>query len=222
MIVIVTAILTLAFSICFFFRTRIGLAMQAASQNQWRPIHWDPRQAYHSLGLGIVGHGSLCGSRAFCFASKGPPMVIRLTADCWASKPFAAAAIGGFRLDFPVRCWGVDSFGWLNLCFALWDLPVVSQIAPMQLAAHPDFRSWAHISPRTMRKEGCKHALCFQNLLYDADVSLFNIARRRCWYGCCSCWCLARRVFCLAIAMPNLAGVRITGIFDTGRLQVWG
>ena len=74
LIVVVTAILTLAFYL-FFSRTRMGLAMQAASQNQLAAIYMGiPVKRIHSLCLGTCWRSCRGRRRALCIERRHRPL----------------------------------------------------------------------------------------------------------------------------------------------------
>lgn len=91
MIIIVTLILTVLLYL-FFIRTKLGLAMQAASQNQLAAYYMGiPVKRIHSLIWGLAG--IVAAIAGILFASKG---TIDPTAGLLGIKAFAAAVIGGF------------------------------------------------------------------------------------------------------------------------------
>ena len=91
LIVIATVILTLALFL-FFSRTKLGIAMQAASQNQLVAYYMGiPVKRIQSLVWSLSGMVSAIAG--ILFASKG---AIDPSSGLFGIKAFAAAAIGGF------------------------------------------------------------------------------------------------------------------------------
>ena len=124
LIVVVTAILTLAFYL-FFSRTRMGLAMQAASQNQLAAIYMGiPVKRIHSLVWGLAG--VVAAVAGVLFASKG---AIDPSTGLLGIKAFAAAAIGGFG-SLPGAFLGGLIIGLVEPFASRYGPPGVSQIAP--------------------------------------------------------------------------------------------
>jgi branched-chain amino acid transport system permease protein len=124
LIVMVTAILTLAFYL-FFSRTRMGLAMQAASQNQLAAIYMGiPVKRIHSLVWGLAG--VVAAVAGVLFASKG---AIDPSTGLLGIKAFAAAAIGGFG-SLPGALLGGLIIGLVEPFASRYGPPGVSQIAP--------------------------------------------------------------------------------------------
>lgn len=90
-VIVVTSALTLALYL-FFARTRTGVAMQAASQNQLAAYYMGvPVRRMYSLVWGLSG--ALAAIAGVLFASKGS---IDPNAGLLGIKAFAAAIIGGF------------------------------------------------------------------------------------------------------------------------------
>ena len=124
LIVLVTALLTLLFYL-FFSRTRIGLAMQAASQNQLAAYYMGiPVKRIHSLVWGLSG--MVAAVAGILFASKG---AIDPAAGLLGIKAFAAAAIGGFG-SLPGALVGGLIIGVVEPLASRYGPPGVSQIAP--------------------------------------------------------------------------------------------
>ncbi|MEP1091127.1 MAG: branched-chain amino acid ABC transporter permease [Rhizobiaceae bacterium] len=91
LIVIATVILTVALYL-FFSRTKLGVAMQAASQNQLAAYYMGiPVKRIQSLVWGLSG--MVAAIAGILFASKG---AIDPSSGLLGIKAFAAAAIGGF------------------------------------------------------------------------------------------------------------------------------
>lgn len=89
--IIVTVVLTIALFF-FFSRTKLGLAMQAASQNQLAAYYMGiPVKRIQSLVWGLSG--VLAAVAGILFAAKAP---IDPSSGLLGIKAFAAAAIGGF------------------------------------------------------------------------------------------------------------------------------
>ena len=90
-IVVTTILLTLALYL-FFSRTKLGLAMQAASQNQLAAYYMGiPVKRVASLIWGLSG--AVAAVAGILFASKG---AVDPSAGLLGIKAYAAAAIGGF------------------------------------------------------------------------------------------------------------------------------
>ena len=124
LIVLVTAILTLVFYF-FFSRTRTGLVMQAASQNQLAAIYMGiPVKRIHSLVWGLSG--MVAAIAGVLFASKG---AIDPSTGVLGIKAFAAAAIGGFG-SLPGALFGGLIIGLVEPLASRYGPPGVSQIAP--------------------------------------------------------------------------------------------
>ena len=124
LIVFVTAALTLLFYV-FFSRTRLGLAMQAASQNQLAAYYMGiPVRRIHSLVWGLSG--MVAAVAGILFASKG---AIDPATGLLGIKAFAAAAIGGFG-SLPGALVGGLIIGVVEPLASRYGPPGVSQIAP--------------------------------------------------------------------------------------------
>ena len=124
LIVIVTGILTALFYL-FFSRTRLGLAMQAASQNQLAAYYMGiPVRQVHSLVWGLSG--MVAAVAGILFASKG---AIDPSTGLLGIKAFAAAAIGGFG-SLPGALVGGLIIGLVEPLAARYGIAGVSQIAP--------------------------------------------------------------------------------------------
>jgi len=90
-VIIVTFLLTL-FLYQFFQRTKLGLAMQASSQNQMAAYYMGiPVRRVHGLIWGLAG--AVAGVAGILFASQG---AIDPNIGLLGIKAFAAAVIGGF------------------------------------------------------------------------------------------------------------------------------
>ncbi|WP_157016312.1 branched-chain amino acid ABC transporter permease [Mesorhizobium xinjiangense] len=90
-IIVVTLILTVALYI-YFNRTKLGVAMQAASQNQLAAYYMGiPVKRVHSLVWALAG--AVAAVAGILFASKGS---IDPSVGLLGIKAFAAAVIGGF------------------------------------------------------------------------------------------------------------------------------
>jgi branched-chain amino acid transport system permease protein len=124
LIVVVTAVLTLIFFL-FFSRTRIGLAMQAASQNQLAAYYMGiPVKRIQSLVWGLSG--MVAAVAGILFASKG---AIDPSTGLLGIKAFAAAAIGGFG-SLPGALLGGLIIGLSEPLASRYGPPGISQIAP--------------------------------------------------------------------------------------------
>ena len=124
LIVFVTACLTLVFFL-FFSHTRIGLAMQAASQNQLAAYYMGiPVRRVQSVVWGLSG--MVAAVAGILFASKG---AIDPSTGLLGIKAFAAAAIGGFG-SLPGALLGGLIIGLVEPLASRFGPPGVSQIAP--------------------------------------------------------------------------------------------
>ncbi len=124
MIVVVTAALTLLFYL-FFSKSRIGLAMQAASQNQLAAYYMGiPVKRIHSLVWGLSG--MVAAVAGILFASKG---AIDPSTGLLGIKAFAAAAIGGFG-SLPGALLGGIIIGLVEPLASRYGPAGISQIAP--------------------------------------------------------------------------------------------
>ena len=91
MVILVTVILTIVLYF-FFVRTKLGVAMQASSQNQLAAYYMGiPVKRVHSMIWGLSG--IVAAIAGILFASKG---TIEPSAGLLGIKAFAAAVIGGF------------------------------------------------------------------------------------------------------------------------------
>ena len=123
-IIVVTVVLTLSLFL-FFSRTKLGVAMQAASQNQL---------AAYYMGIPVkriqsrvwARSGAVAAVAGILFASKG---AIDPSAGLLGIKAFAAAAIGGFG-SLPGALIGGLIIGLVEPLSSRYGMPGVSQIAP--------------------------------------------------------------------------------------------
>lgn len=126
-IIIVTIILTILLFL-FFSRTRLGVAMQAASQNQLAAYYMGiPVKRIQSLVWALSG--ALAAVAGILFASKG---AIEPNIGLLGIKAFAAAAIGGFG-SLPGALVGGLIIGIVEQVTSRYGVPGVSQIAPYAL-----------------------------------------------------------------------------------------
>lgn len=124
LVVIVTIILTISLFI-FFSKTKLGLAMQAASQNQLAAYYMGiPVKRIQSMVWGLSG--AVAAVAGILFASKG---AIDPSAGLLGIKAFAAAAIGGFG-SLPGALLGGLIIGIVEPLSSRYAPPGVSQIAP--------------------------------------------------------------------------------------------
>lgn len=123
-IIVVTVILTIALFL-FFGRTKVGMSMQAASQNQLAAYYMGiPVKRMQSLVWALSG--AVAAVAGILFASKG---AIDPSAGLLGIKAFAAAAIGGFG-SLPGALLGGLIIGLVEPLSARYGMPGVSQIAP--------------------------------------------------------------------------------------------
>ncbi|MEM7299895.1 MAG: branched-chain amino acid ABC transporter permease [Pseudomonadota bacterium] len=124
MVVVVTVILTLVLFL-FFSRTKLGVAMQAASQNQLAAYYMGiPVKRVQSLIWALAG--AVAAIAGVLFASKG---AIDPTAGLLGIKAFAAAVIGGFG-SLPGALLGGLIIGLVEPFSARYMTAGWSQIAP--------------------------------------------------------------------------------------------
>ncbi len=91
-VVIITTVVLTALLYFYFSRTKLGVAMQAASQNQLAAYYMGiPVKRLHSLVWALAG--ALAAVAGILFASKGS---IDPSTGLLGIKAFAAAVIGGF------------------------------------------------------------------------------------------------------------------------------
>lgn len=126
-VIVVTLVLTLGLWM-FFRHTKIGLAMQAASQNQMAAYYMGiPVKRVQGLVWGLAG--AVAGIAGILYASKG---AVDPNAGFIGIKAFAAAVIGGFG-SLPGALAGGVIVGLIEP-FAARYLPAgYSQIAPYAL-----------------------------------------------------------------------------------------
>lgn len=123
-IIVVTVILTIAL-FAFFAKTKLGMAMQAASQNQLAAYYMGiPVKKIQSLVWALSG--AVAAVAGILFASKG---AIDPSAGLLGIKAFAAAAIGGFG-SLPGALIGGLIIGLVEPLSSRYGMPGVSQIAP--------------------------------------------------------------------------------------------
>ncbi len=123
-VIIVTVILTILLYF-FFQKTKLGVAMQAASQNQLAAYYMGiPVKRIQSLVWGLSG--ALAAVAGILFASKG---AIEPNIGLLGIKAFAAAAIGGFG-SLPGALLGGLIIGVVEQLASRYGAPGVSQIAP--------------------------------------------------------------------------------------------
>ena len=126
-IIVVTVLLTLGLYL-FFSRTKLGVAMQAAAQNQLAAYYMGiPVKRIQSLVWALSG--AVAAVAGILFASKG---AIDPTTGLLGIKAFAAAAIGGFG-SLPGALIGGLIIGLVEAIAARYGMPGVSQIAPYAL-----------------------------------------------------------------------------------------
>lgn len=126
-VIIVTVLMTI-FLYQFFQRTKLGLAMQAASQNQMAAYYMGiPVKRVQGLVWGLSG--AVAGVAGILFASKG---AIDPNAGLLGIKAFAAAVIGGFG-SLPGALAGGLIVGVIEPFAARYLAAGYSQIAPYAL-----------------------------------------------------------------------------------------
>lgn len=126
-VMIVTLILTLALYL-FFRTTRIGIAMQAASQNQLAAYYVGiPVRRLNSLIWALSG--VLAAVAGILFASKGS---VDPSTGLLGIKAFAAAVIGGFG-SLPGALLGGLLVGVIEPFASFYTAPGYSQITPYAL-----------------------------------------------------------------------------------------
>lgn len=123
-VIIVTAVLTLALW-AFFAKTRVGVAMQASSQNQLAAYYMGiPVKRISSLIWAVAGITATVAG--VLFASKGS---IDPASGLLGIKAFAAAVIGGFG-SLPGALMGGLIIGVIEPLAQYYGAPGYSQIAP--------------------------------------------------------------------------------------------
>jgi branched-chain amino acid transport system permease protein len=126
-IIVTTFVLTLLLW-QFFQRTKVGLAMQAASQNQMAAYYMGiPVKRVHGLVWALAG--IVAAVAGILYASKG---AIDPNAGFIGIKAFAAAVIGGFG-SLPGALMGGLIVGIIEPFAARYLPPGYSQIAPYVL-----------------------------------------------------------------------------------------
>lgn len=126
--IIVTTVLLTFFLYQFFQRTKLGLAMQAASQNQMAAYYMGiPVKRMQGLIWGLAG--AVAAVAGILFASKG---AIDPNAGLLGIKAFAAAVIGGFG-SLPGALVGGLIVGVIEPFASRYLAPGYSQIAPYAL-----------------------------------------------------------------------------------------
>ncbi|MGE4612392.1 MAG: branched-chain amino acid ABC transporter permease [Paracoccaceae bacterium] len=126
-VIVVTLLLTL-FLFLFFQRTRLGLAMQAASQNQLAAYYMGvPVKRIQGLIWGLAG--VVAGVAGILFATKG---AVDPSTGLLGIKAFAAAVIGGFG-SLPGALIGGLVVGVIEPFASRYMPPGYSQIAPYAL-----------------------------------------------------------------------------------------
>ena len=125
--ILVTLLLTIGLYF-FFSRTRLGVAIQASSQNQLAAYYMGiPVKRVYSLTWGISG--AVAAVAGILFASRG---TIEPNIGLLGIKAFAAAAIGGFG-SLPGALLGGVLIGVVEQIASRYALPGLSQIAPYAL-----------------------------------------------------------------------------------------
>ncbi|MFD0915806.1 branched-chain amino acid ABC transporter permease [Pseudahrensia aquimaris] len=123
-IIIVTILLTVMLYL-FFSKTKLGISMQAASQNQLAAYYMGiPVKRVQSLVWGLSG--AVAAVAGILFASKG---AIEPSIGLLGIKAFAAAAIGGFG-SLPGALVGGLIIGVVEQLASRYGVPGISQIAP--------------------------------------------------------------------------------------------
>ena len=123
-IIVVTIVLT-ALLFGFFSKTKLGMAMQASSQNQLAAYYMGiPVKRIQSLVWALSG--AVAAIAGILFASKG---AIEPNIGLLGIKAFAAAAIGGFG-SLPGALVGGLIIGLVEQISSRYGVPGVSQIAP--------------------------------------------------------------------------------------------
>ena len=123
-IIVVTLLLTGSLFV-FFTYTKLGVAMQAASQNQLAAYYMGiPVKRIQSLVWALSG--AVAAVAGILFASKG---AIDPSAGLLGIKAFAAAAIGGFG-SLPGALVGGLIIGLVEPISSRYGMPGISQIAP--------------------------------------------------------------------------------------------
>jgi len=126
-VIVVTFLLTVALFV-FFAKTRTGVAMQAASQNQLAAYYMGiPVRRVHSLIWGLAG--VVAAIAGILFASKSS---IDPNTGLLGIKAFAAAVIGGFG-SLPGALLGGLIIGLIEPFAARYGASGYSQIAPYLL-----------------------------------------------------------------------------------------
>ncbi|MEE9314600.1 MAG: branched-chain amino acid ABC transporter permease [Rhizobiaceae bacterium] len=125
--IVMTLVLTLVLYL-FFSRTKLGVAMQAAAQNQLAAYYMGvPVKRIQSLVWALSG--AVAAIAGILFASKGS---IDPTVGFLGIKAFAAAAIGGFG-SLPGALIGGLIIGLVEAFAGRYGAPGISQIAPYAL-----------------------------------------------------------------------------------------
>ncbi len=127
LIIVVTLILTILLFF-FFSRTKLGVAMQASSQNQLAAYYMGiPVKRIQSLVWALSG--ALAAVAGILFAAKG---AIEPNIGLLGIKAFAAAAIGGFG-SLPGALVGGLIIGVVEQVASRYGITGLSQIAPYAL-----------------------------------------------------------------------------------------